>query len=314
MPDVVTIGETMLRLSAPPGVPLEAASHLFVHVAGAESNVAVAMSRLGTSAGWISRLTDNSLGRRIYSDIRSHGVDVSRVLWTRADRIGTYFLELGRVPRPGRVIYDRAGSAMAMISPDEVDWVYVREAKVVHLSGITPGLSPSCRTLVARAIDEARAARIFVSFDVNYRALLWTPAEAAAALGALLPKVSILICTAADARLLFGVEGDAGTVAGALRARFRPEVAVVTDGVHFAAAAGARLFQRDGYQVETVDRIGAGDAFAAGFLHGYLTDGVERGLADGAALAALKHTYYGDTVWASAEDVQRLISGDEVWR
>ncbi|HET6947965.1 MAG TPA: PfkB family carbohydrate kinase, partial [bacterium] len=135
MPDVVTIGETMLRISAPPGVPLEAASHLFVHVAGAESNVAVAMSRLGTSAGWISRLTDNPLGRRIYRDIRSHGVDVSRVLWTRADRIGTYFLELGRIPRPGRVIYDRAGSAMAMVSPDEVDWVYVREAKVVHLSG-----------------------------------------------------------------------------------------------------------------------------------------------------------------------------------
>ncbi len=314
MPDVVTIGETMLRLSAPVGVPLENTTELVVHVGGAESNVAVALSRLKSSAGWISRLTDNPLGRRIFNEVRAQGVDVSRVLWTRDDRVGTYFVEHGRSPRPGRVIYDRAGSAMATINPNDVDWAYVSAAKVVHLTGITPGLSASCRELVARALREAKAAKAMVSFDINYRARLWTPTAAAAALAPLLPQATVLICTAEDARVLFGTEGPAREVAEALRDRFHCEVVAVTDGSHFAAAAGTRIYERGGYEVEVVDRIGAGDAFAAGFLHGYLAHDVERGLDYGAALAALKHTYHGDTAWASAEDVQGLIAGGNAWR
>lgn len=314
MPDVVTIGETMLRLSAPHGVALEQAPNLLVHVAGAESNVAVALSRLGTSAGWISRLVDNPLGRRIHNEIRAQGVDVSRVLWTRGERVGTYFVELGRPPRPGRVVYDRARSAMAAINPEEVDWAYFRQGRVVHLTGITPGLSPSCLQLVQRALQEARSAGRMISFDVNYRARLWSAAEAAGALSPLLRQVGILICTAADARHLFEIDGGAVEVAEALRDRFGAEITVVTSGVHFAATDGVRTYQREGYPVEAVDRIGAGDAFAGGFIHKFLTEGVEQGLTYGAALAALKHTYYGDTAWASAEDVQTLIAGEDVWR
>lgn len=314
MPDVVTIGETMLRLSAPLGVPLESASHLAVHVAGAESNVAVALSRLKTSAAWISRLTDNPLGWRIQADLRAQGVDVSRVLWTSGDRVGTYFVEMGRTPRPGRVIYDRAGSAMAAIRAEDVDWAYVREAKAIHLTGITPGLSALCRELVMRAISEARAAKAVISFDVNYRARLWSIAEAAATLAPLLSQVTILVSTATDAHQLFGIEGPARLVAQTLQNRFHPEVAVVTEGVHFAAVTAERTLERDGYLVESVDRIGAGDAFAAGFLHGYLSAGIERGLDYGVVLAALKHTYLGDTVWASEEDVQNVLSGGDAWR
>ncbi len=314
MPDVVTIGETMLRLSAPTGVSLETAAQFYVSVAGAESNVAVALSRLKTSTGWISRLTDNLLGRRICNELRGQGVDVSRVLWTRDGRVGAYFLEVGRPPRPARVLYDRAGSAMAGINPDDIDWAYVREAKVLHLTGITPGLSPACRALVARAIQEGRAGKVVVSFDVNYRARLWSSTEAAAALRELLPRVNILVCTAADAQAVLDAEGSARVVAEALRDRFRAEVVVVTDGAHVAAAVGGATYERDGYQVEPLDRIGAGDAFAAGFLHGYLAHDVERGLAYGVAMAALKHTYYGDTAWVTAEDVQSLLSGGETWR
>ncbi|MGH2627700.1 MAG: sugar kinase, partial [Anaerolineales bacterium] len=303
-----------LRLSAPAGVALEQAPHFLVHVAGAESNVAVAVSRMGTSAGWISRLVDNPLGRRINNEIRAQGVDVSRVLWTNGDRVGTYFLELGRSPRPGRVVYDRARSAMAGIDPDEVDWSYVRQGRAVHLTGITPGLSSSCLQLVGRALREAREGGQIISFDVNHRSRLWSAAEAAAVLSPLLRQVGILICTAEDAHRLFEIEGEAVEVAEALRGRFGVELAIVTSGVHFAAAAGARTYQREGYAVEALDRSGAGDAFAAGFLHGYLTEGIEQGLAYGAALAALKHTYYGDTVWVSAEDVQTLLMGEDVWR
>lgn len=314
MPKVVTIGETMLRLSAPPGTSLEEAAHLLVHVGGTESNVAVALSRLGTSAGWISRLVDNPLGRRICSEIRAQGVDVSRVLWTSGDRVGTYFVEIGSAPRPSRVTYDRAGSAMAMINPDEVDWPYVREARVMHMTGITPSLSPSCRALVARALAEADSGRVTVSFDVNYRAKLWPAAEASAALAPLLTQVQILICTASDALVLFDIRGDAGSVAECLRGRFHPQVAVVTDGVQFAAAHDGGTITREGYRVDTVDRIGAGDAFAAGFIHGFLASGIEQGLEYGAALAALKHTFYGDIAWVAEEDIQMLISGHGVWR
>jgi 2-dehydro-3-deoxygluconokinase len=308
------MGETMLRLSAPVGVALEDAPYFLVHVAGAESNVAVATSRLGTSAGWVSRLVDNPLGRRIHNQIRGQGVDVSRVLWTRNDRIGTYFVELGRTPRAGRILYDRAGSAMAGIDPDQVDWSYLRQGRVLHLTGITPGLGPSCLRLVTRALEEARGGGQIVSFDVNYRARLWGVTEAVTVLSPLLRQVGILISTSADAHRLFGIDGGAVEVAEALRDRFGAGMTVVTSGVHFAAVDRARTYQREGYAVEALDRIGAGDAFAAGFLHGYLSEGIEQGLAYGAALAALKHTYYGDTVWVSPEDVQTLLMGVDVWR
>ncbi len=314
MPDMVTIGETMLRMSAPVGIPLENASQLNVHVGGAESNVAIALSRLGTSAGWISRLTGNPLGRRIYNEVRSQGVDVSRVLWTSGDRVGAYFVELGRAPRPNRIVYDRSGSAMAAINPDEVDWAYVRAAKVLHLTGITPSLSATCREVVGRAVREAKAARVAVSFDINYRARLWTATAAAAALAPLLSQVTVLISTAEDAQVLFGIGGSARAVAEALRARFPCEVVAVTDGAQFAAASAQQTLERGGYKVDVVDRIGAGDAFAAGFLHGFLARDVKRGLDYGAALAALKHSYHGDAVWASPEDVEGLIAGDTTWR
>src|SRR2546427_12471296 len=112
MPDVVTIGETMLRLSAPPGVPLEQAPQLDVHVAGAESNVAIALCRLGTTAGWISRLVDTPLGRRVVNELRGHGVGGSRVLLAPDSRIGILFLGQGVSPRQHRLIYDPAQSAM----------------------------------------------------------------------------------------------------------------------------------------------------------------------------------------------------------
>ena len=314
MPDVVTIGETMLRLTTPPGWALEQTAYLLVDVAGAESNVAIALSRLGISSGWVSRLVDNPLGRRICNEIRAHGVDVSRVLWTSAERVGTYFVELGRAPRQSRIIYDRAGSAITGINPDEVDWAYVQQARLVHLTGITPGLSPTCRALVARALDEAHRRGVQRSFDVNYRARLWSPSDAAAALSPLLVQMDLLISTAADARSVFNISGSPAEIAAALQDRFAAQTVVVTDEGKAAAVRGGVREERDGYPVDTVDRIGAGDAFAAGFIRGFLAGNIGQGLEYGLALAALKHTFLGDTVWASEEDIQRLIAGQDVWR
>ncbi len=314
MPDVVALGETMLRLSAPPGVPLEQAAQLDVHVAGAESNVAIALCRLGTTAGWVSRLVDNPLGRRIVHELRAHGVDVSRVLWTSEGRVGTYFLEQGIPPRPPRIIYDRTNSAMALLDPNEIDWAYVRSAKLVHLTGITPALSPTCRTATVRAIEEARRGKAAVCFDINYRAKLWGPDEARAAIAPLLKQVDILISTAEDAKLLISSDGAAEDLAEALARRFGPQTVIVTDSGRCAAAQDGRVVAKEGYPVESVDRVGAGDAFAAGFIHGYLTDGLERGLEYAVAVGALKHTYRGDVVWVSKDDLNDLLSGSPRWR
>jgi len=313
MPDVVTIGETMLRLAAPPGFALEQSPQFSVLAAGAESNVAVGLSRLGTSAGWISRLTDNPLGRRIVQEIRSHGVDVSRVIWTAEGRVGTYFLEPGVAPRSHRVIYDRAHSAFATINPDDVDWAFVRQAKLLHLTGITPALSDVCRTLTNRAIDEARGGGAVVSFDVNYRVKLWSPEQARAALAPLLTRAGVIICTKDDGELLLERTGSAGDICGMLAARFPALVVVVTDGTQCVAAHNGRLTVKEGYSVESVDRIGAGDAFAAGFIYGYITEGVEPGMEYGMAAAALKHTYHGDIPWISRDDLRTLRS-KERWR
>ena len=314
MPDVVTIGETMLRLSALPGVPLEQAPQLDVHVAGAESNVAIALCRLGTTAGWISRLVDTPLGRRIVNELRGHGVDVSRVLWAPDGRIGIYFLEQGIPPRQHRIIYDRAQSAMALLDPKEVDWGFVRSARLVHLTGITPALSAGCRAATVQAIAEARGAKALVCFDVNYRAKLWSADEAKTALGALLAGVDILISTADDARLLLSRGETAEQLAEQLALRFSAGTVVVTDAGRCAAAQNGQVVSKEGYEVESVDRVGAGDAFAAGFIHGYLTGGLDRALEYAVAVGALKHTYRGDVAWVSKEDLKEFLSGSPRWR
>jgi len=195
-----------------------------------------------------------------------------------------------------------------------VDWAYVRRARLLHLTGVTPGLGPACRALVARALREAAGAGVLRSFDINYRARLWSPEEMAEALTPLLAGVDLLFSTAADARTVFGLDGPREELAGALRERFGAATVVVTDEARAVALHGGALEGRAGYPVESVDRIGAGDAFAAGFIHGFLAGAVGRGLEYGLALAALKHTFLGDIAWATEDDVRRLISGQDSWR
>jgi 2-dehydro-3-deoxygluconokinase len=317
MPDLITLGESMVRLSVPAGMALERASQLDVNVAGAESNMAITASRMGLSTCWISRLPANPLGRLIAGTISSQGVDISRVMWTPQGRVGAYYVEFGSPPRANQVIYDRAGSAAAGINPDELDWDYLTTARIVHLTGITPALSPSCAAVVRQAIRVAHDHRIPISFDVNYRSKLWSPADAAAALTPLLQGVHILRTGRDEAEALFGLHGGAEQVARELHSRFAPSVVVVTDSGNPAVAFdGTTLNTRDCHPVRIVDEIGAGDAFNAGFLVGYLEHGsVERGLEFGQALAALKLTYTGDIAWCTRAEVEALVGRREAgWR
>jgi 2-dehydro-3-deoxygluconokinase len=311
--DLVTIGETMLRLATPVGMPLERATQLEVEVAGAESNVAVAFSRLGYQAGWISRLPSNALGRLVVNRIVEHRVDVSRVLWAdRGSRIGIYYWEANAAPRPGRVIYDRADSAFARIDADDIDWDYVRSARWLHLTGITPVLSESCRQLLQRALDEARAAGQAVSFDMNYRATLWPAAEAAASFGQMLEGVRVLFVSSRDIKTLFGLDSSPEQQAVDLAERFKADVVAVTLGAQGAVACErGGLHRVAAFESTEIDRLGRGDAFVAGFLHGLQKGGAELALRYGAALAALKQTYRGDMAWTTADELEAVVNSGE---
>lgn len=318
MPTVVTLGEAMLRFSAPVGESLESAFRFDVRVAGAEANVAVGLARLRVSAGWLSWVGGGPLGRRVVSALRLHGVDTAGVVWTPAGRVGTYYVEYGASPRSPRVLYDRAGSAFARGDPDEIDWSYLEGAAYFHTTGISAAVN---RHAVERALEEASRRGVRISFDVNYRARLWSTAAARAGLEEYLPRVHLLFCTSEDARRLFGLDGPAGGQAGELARRYRIPTVVVTDGSRGAVCrSGDRELRTGGHPVQTVDRIGAGDAFVAGFLAGLLEggegEGPELALRYGSACAALKHTYYGDVVWADREEVRQLaLAGQgEPWR
>ncbi|MEX1158110.1 MAG: sugar kinase [Thermomicrobiales bacterium] len=307
--DLVTFGETMIRLTADAGVRLEEADSLRVTIGGTESNVAVALARLGRRAAWLSNLPDNPLGHRIAGELRRHGVDTTHVRWS-SGRAGVYFMEPGAAPRPTRVIYDRADSAIARIDPDSLDVSVVAGAGVVHLTGITPALSAGCRAACLRLADAAAQDGVPLSVDVNYRARLWSPEQAAEGIQPLLDRASLLFCGAGDAATIWGLTGDPAAVAQALLDRSSARIVVVTTGEH-----GSLALTRDGARhdqpaipVETIDAVGAGDAFAAGFLHRWLDDATDipAALGSAAALAALKMTIYGDNAIITSDDLALL--------
>lgn len=312
MATVVGIGEAMIRLAPPPGESLESAAALAVQVGGAEANVCVALARLGVATTWISRLPSNPLGRRIAEAVRAAGVDDAGIMWATEGSAGVMFLEPAAAPRAGEVFYYRRHSAFAAIEPDGVAWSLLDGARVVHLTGITPALGERSRELVVRAIAEARARQLLVSFDVNYRTTLWTPAAARETLVPLLTGLDVVFVNDRDARGVFEARGDVEGVAGSLRERLRCRVLVLTCGESGAVAADAETVVRQpAFRAEVVDRVGRGDAFAAGFLYGYLARGTSSGLRYGAALAALKQTYTGDFSRATLRDVEALIRGEE---
>src|SRR5476649_2169008 len=177
--EIITFGEAMIRLSPPNFLRFEQANSLDLKVGGAELNTAVGLARLGHTAAWVSRLTNNPLGKLIANHAREAGVSTEHVVWTGDDRVGVYFLEFGAAPRASSVLYDRKGAAIAGIRPGMVDWAKVfAGAKWFHVSGIAPALSASAAETTREAMQAARAAKVGTSVDLNYRVKLWSQAEA----------------------------------------------------------------------------------------------------------------------------------------
>ena len=318
MADVITFGETMIRLSPPNYRRLEQTNLLDVNIGGAEWNVATALSRLGTSTAWVSRLTDNPLGWMIRNKTREQGVDTSHIVWTKGDRVGIYFVEFGAAPRASSVLYDRVNSAISQIKPGEVNWEEVlRGAKWFHTSGITPALSPGAAQVTADALKTAKKAGCKASYDLNYRARLWTPEEARKCQEPLMEYVDVLFSTEEDTKKVLGISADNyREVAKKLAEKFNFEVVCITIREDISvlrnrwtaiAYSAGKIYEDRTYDVEIVDRVGAGDSFSAGFIYGYLTSDVEKGLKLGNAYSALKHSIPGDTNWATLQEVENQI-------
>lgn len=317
MYDVVTLGEAMLRLVPPNYQRLEQTDSFRATVGGAELSVATNVSRLGFRCAWVSKLPASPMGRMIANKAREQGVDTSHVVWTKEGRAGLYFVEFGSTPRATAVIYDRKDSAASMLRPGEIDWERIlKETRLFHTSGITPALSQGCREATIEAITQANQVKCKTSFDLNYRAKLWSPAEAKTCFEKILDKVDILITTQFDAEEVLGYTGSYEDIAKKFSDDFGiPIVAITLRGVKTVwtgtwtglVYADGTLYTDDVSEIEVVDRFGAGDSFTAGLIYGYLTTGVEEGLKIGDAMAALKHSIPGDINWVTMEDIQRFL-------
>ena len=320
MSDVVTFGEAMIRLSPPNYRRIEQTNLLDVNIGGAELNVAVALSRLGLKVSWVSRLTDNPLGAMIRNKAREQGVDTSNIVWTKDGRVGLYFLELGASPRASKIVYDRAGSAISQIKPGEIDWDKVLSGvKWFHTSGITPALSVSAAQVTADALKAAKKAGCKVSYDLNYRSKLWTEEQARQCQEPFMEYIDVLISTEEDIGKVLGVgRENYREVAKMLAGKFKFEVVCITLREDLSvlknrwtaiAYANGKVYDDRVYDVEIIDRLGAGDSFSAGFIYGYLTGEVEKGVKYGNAYSALKHSMPGDFNWATKAEIEEQIKG-----
>ncbi len=308
MHDLVTLGEVLLRLAVPSPARFETARALDVQLGGAEANVAAAAARLGARVAWISAVPDNAWGDRVLRELAGHGIDCGGVRRIEGARLGLYFMEYGAPPRPIRVLYDRRDSAFARLRADDVDWEPVRRARIVHLSGITPALGATPRALFERALGEAGV----ISFDLNYRATLWNPADARAYTAQILPRARFLYIGAEEARAVFGLDGPAERVLEAL-ARMAPKatIALMQGADGCTVLDGGRLLHpRYRHTVQVVDPIGAGDAHVGGFLWATLQGrDVQDAIDVGQAVAALKCSTWGDIALVSPRDVDDLLAG-----
>ncbi len=323
MNEVVTFGEAMIRLSPPNFKRLEQATSLDVLVGGAELNTAVGLARLGHPTAWVSRLTNNPLGRLIANRAREAGVATDHVLWTNDDRVGVYFLEFGAAPRASSVLYDRKGAAIAGIRPGMIDWAKVLQGvKWFHVTGITPALSSTAAETTREALQAARAGGVKTSIDLNYRVKLWSQADAGRCMTDLMQFCDVLITTEEDTQRVFQISGsNYEDVAQQCARRFPLQVVAITlrenplvwkNSWTAIAFAGGKIYRTRSYEVEIVDRLGAGDSFAAGLIHGLLENDVQKGVDFGVAASALKHSIPGDFPWITRAEVEATLQSGEL--
>lgn len=291
-PYVLTFGETMALMRADQVGPLAHASTMSLGIGGSESNVAIGLQRLGVQAIWCGRVGADGLGQLVEREIRAEGVDV-RIAVDPSAPTGLMIKER-RTPATQRVSYYRAGSAGSRIAPEDVDEQLITQAGLLHVSGITPALSPQAAATLRYAIDAARAAGVPVSFDLNYRGNLWSREGAGSVYRDIIPLADIVFAGDDEAAIAVGAGGPEELARRI--AALGPGQAVIKLGAEGALAlVNGQLFRREAVAVDVVDTVGAGDAFVAGYLAEFITGrGPEDRLTTAAATGAFACLVPGD--------------------
>lgn len=322
---VVTFGELLLRLSPEGSLRFVQAERFEAVCGGAEANTAVSLAEFGYDSRFITKLPDNAIAQAGINSLRRYGVDTSEII-RGGSRMGIYFLEKGAALRPSKVIYDRAGSSIAMARAEEFDWERLLSgAGWFHISGITPALSEEMSRASLEAVRTAKKLGVTVSCDINYRAKLWDTKTAGETMSKLLTYTDIYIGGREQAAELFGIPSNARDdsdyeaykhVAEELKKRFGFEKVAITlrttlssDENRWAALlydGEKHCFSRE-YTSGIVDRVGGGDSFAAGLIYA-LCEGMDtqRAVEFAAAASCLKLSINGDTNHVTADEVEQL--------
>ncbi|AEG60657.1 sugar kinase [Desulforamulus ruminis] len=304
MPEVVTLGETMVLMNPESSGPLKYISQFTKQIGGAESNFAIGVVRLGRSAGWISRLGNDEFGKYVLSFIQGEGVDTSQVKFDVSAPTGLYFKER-REYGESKVYYYRKDSAASRMSPADLDADYIGSAKILHISGITPALSESCHQTIKEAIAIAKRRGVAICLDPNIRLKLWEKDRARQVIMELAASSDIILPGVSEGEILLG-ETDPGKIAAQFLALGVQKVVVKLGkkGAYYATPTEHKLVR--GYLIDkVVDPIGAGDGFAAGFIAGLLKGyPMEEAVKLGNAVGAMATTVIGD--------VEGLPTMDEV--
>lgn len=333
MKKIVTLGEIMLRLSTPGNKRFVQSDSFDAVFGGGEANVAVSCANYGHEVYFVSKLPEHEIGQSAINALRKYGVKTDYIA-RGGDRIGIYYLETGASMRPSKVIYDRAHSAIAEASATDFDFDKIMEgASWFHWSGITPAISEKAARLTELACQAAKRHHVTVSVDLNFRKKLWTKEQAQAVMRPLMQYVDVCIGNEEDAELCLGFKPDADVVGGktdaegyksifaAMADEFGFKYVISTLRESFSASHngwkamiynGKEFYVSKRYDITPIiDRVGGGDAFSGGIIHGLLTMKTQaEALEFAVAASALKHTINGDFNLVSEEEVKALAGGD----
>ena len=333
MAKIVTLGEIMLRLSTPGHSRFIQADSFDAVYGGGEANVAVSCANYGHQAYYVTKLPKHEIGQAAVNALRRFGVRTEYIA-RGGDRVGIYYLESGSAMRPSKVIYDRAHSAIAEALPEDFDFdAIMAGADWFHWSGITPAISDRAAELTKMACEAAKRHGVTISVDLNFRKKLWTKEKAQSVMRPLMKYVDVCIGNEEDAELCLGFKPDADVAGGKTDAEgyksifkvmaqeFGFKYVVSTLRESFSASHngwkamiydGAGFYESKRYDIAPiVDRVGGGDSFSGGLIHGLLTKNTkEEALEFAVAASALKHTINGDFNLVSIEEVEALAGGD----
>lgn len=333
MKRVITFGELMLRLAPEGCLRFVQADRFQATYGGAEANVAVSLANYGFDAAFVSKLPDNEIGQAALNSLRRYGVDTSLIV-RGGRRVGIYYLEKGASQRPSKVVYDRAGSAIAEAIPSDFDWAKIFDgADHFHFTGITPALSEGISAVCLDALKAAKAAGLTVSCDLNYRKNLWSRERAGQVMGELMKYVDTCIANEEDAADVFGIRAGGSDVTGGRldRAGYIEVAKKLTERFGFARVAitlrtshsandndwaamlyeGGEAYFSKSYPVHIVDRVGGGDSFGGGLIYALLSGYAPQDAIEFATAAScLKHSIEGDYNVVSVAEVKKLAGGD----